>query len=211
MEQNKIWYQRVITLFLIAYFVLGYIPINRFNAARGLFYTLGLPGEDKIPFLMPFILGYCLVYGSFLIIYFAVPNWETFRKAAWGYFWVTTLHYIIFVLFPVKMIWRPEIIHPNTFFEYLTWAFFQIDKPFNCFPSLHVAYPTFAAIFSYRFVPKVFWVNAALAFLTAFSVVVIKQHYILDAAGGAFIAILIGVLIPQIHAKVRRVKILEIL
>ena len=197
MGNSKIWYQRLLTLFLIAYFVLGYIPINHFNVARGVFHTLGLPGENKIPFMIPFILGYCLVYGSFLIIYFAAPNWETFKKAAWGYFWVTTIHYIIFVLYPVKMIWRPEIVNPNTFFEYITWFFFWVDKPYNCFPSLHVAYPTFAAVFSYRFVPRVLLVNVALAFLTAFSVVVIKQHYILDAVGGAAIATLIGVLIPR--------------
>lgn len=206
MENNRIWSRRIATLLLVAYFIFGYLPINQFNVARGIFHTVGLPGEDKIPFLIPFILGYCLVYASFLFVYFASPDWEVFKKAAWGYFWVTTLHYVIFLIYPVKMIWRPEIVDPHTFFQYLAWFFFKIDQPYNCFPSLHVAYPTFAAIFSYRFLPRVFWVNLALALLTAFSVVVIKQHYILDAVAGAGLATLVGVLIPQTHRYPEAIK-----
>ena len=197
MEMQRPWSQRIVTLLLAAYFVLGYLPINAFNQARGLYHTVALPGEEQIPFMVPFILGYCLVYGSFALIYFTVPSWEVFKKVAWGFFWVTTVHYFIFVLYPVKMIWRPEIANPTNVFEWIARFFFYLDRPFNCFPSLHVAYPTMAAVLSYRFIPKLFKIYVVMAVLTAVSVVVIKQHYILDAVGGALVAIVVGVLIPQ--------------
>ena len=182
----------ILTLLLVLYFFFGYMPIDAFNSHRTSFHTLGFPFEARIPFLAPFIFGYSLVYGSAILIYWAVPNWEVFKKLAWGYFWVTTIHYIIFLLFPVKMIWRPEIIQPTNFAEWTARFIFSLDKPYNLFPSLHVAYPTLVTVIAWRWIPKMKFWFLAMAIITAISVVLVKQHYILDVVGGAATAILIG-------------------
>lgn len=192
------WPQRILFLLSIAYFSFGYMPLNAWNETRGVFHTLALPFENEIPFLAPFILGYSLVYGSIFFIYLIIPDWTIFKKMAWGFFLVTTIHYIVFIFFPVKMIWRPEIVDPQNFFEWACQFIFSLDKPYNCFPSLHVAYPTLAAVLSWRFVPKWRFVFVAMSLIVALSVVLVKQHYILDALGGALVAILVGVFIPQI-------------
>ncbi|MBI4125107.1 MAG: phosphatase PAP2 family protein [Deltaproteobacteria bacterium] len=191
---KKGWTERLITLGLVVYFVFGYLPIADWNAARGIYHVVGVPWEERIPFLAPFILGYSLVYGSVFLIYWIIPSRDVFKKMAWGFFWVTTVHYVLFVLFPVKMIWRPEIIEANNFFDWLARFIFSLDNTYNCFPSLHVAYPTLAAVLAWRFVPKHRWLFISLTLLTAVSVVLVKQHYIADAMAGAVVSILIGVL-----------------
>lgn len=189
--------QILITFTLILYFIFGYLPINTFNAKREIFYNVGYGFEKDIPFLSPFILGYLMVYVSILLIYAIIPNWEIFKKMAWGFFFVMTAHYLFFLVFPVKMIWRPEIIDAHNIFERLSQWTFSIDQPVNCFPSLHVAFPTLAAVISWRFIPKWRYYFIAMVLITMISVILIKQHYILDTFAGAAVSILIGVLIPQ--------------
>lgn len=196
-SRSTLWRERGIGLLLVAWFIFGYLPINAFNKARGVYHILDLPGEEGIPFVSVFILGYLLVYGSIVWIYWLVPSWEIFKKVAWAFFWVTTAHYLVFLLFPVKMIWRPEITDPQNFFELLSQGFFYLDEPFNCFPSLHVAYPTLAAVFAWRYFSRFRRWFFLMALLTAVSVVLIKQHYILDAVGGVATALLIGVWITS--------------
>lgn len=193
-NSHKLWIQRLIALGLVAYFIFGYLPIAAWNASRGIYHVVGFGFEEKIPFLVPFILGYSLVYGSILLIYWIIPNWLVFKKMAWGYFWVTTIHYLFFVLFPVKMIWRPEIVEVHNFFDWLAQFIFSLDNTYNCFPSLHVAYPTLAAVLAFEYIPKHRWLFVGLSLLTAVSVVLVKQHYIVDALAGALVAILVGVL-----------------
>lgn len=193
-NSRKTWRERLILVGLVLYFVFGYLPIADFNAARGLYHVVGFAWEEDIPFLSPFILGYSLVYGSVLLIYWVIPNREVFKKMAWGFFIVTTIHYVFFVLFPVRMIWRPEIVEINNFFDWLARLIFSVDNRYNCFPSLHVAYPTLAAVLAWRFIPKWRFLFLGLTLLTAVSVVLVKQHYIVDAFAGAAVSILIGVL-----------------
>lgn len=183
-----------ITLLLVAYFIFGYMPIADFNQARGIYHTLGLPGEERLPFFAPFILGYGLVYGSVFLIYWSIPNWEVFKKMAWGFFWVTTVHYIFFFLYPVKMVWRPEIVEAKNTIEWITKFIFSLDNTYNCFPSLHVAYPTLATVISWRFAPRMRYIFLLMTLITAISVILIKQHYILDVLGGMATSVLVGVL-----------------
>lgn len=184
---------------LIAYFIFGYLPINALTEARGIFYTVGFPFEEQIPFVPLFILGYFIDYAAILFIVAVIPDWEIFKKMGWGFFWVTTAAYLVFLIYPVKMIWRPEIVNPEGLFEWLAMVTFSLDKPFNCFPSLHVAYPTLATVLSWRFVPKWRSPFLAMTLITAVSVVMVKQHYILDALAGAAMAVFIGVLIPRVR------------
>lgn len=192
-EYNKSWRELLVTVGIMLWFICGYLPIAAVNAKRGVYHVVGFAWEEQIPFLAPFILGYSLVYGSVLYIYWIIPSWKIFKKMAWGFFWVTTIHYIFFVLFPVKMIWRPEIIEVKNFFEWAAQFIFSLDNTYNCFPSLHVAYPTLAAVFAWLYIPKHRWLLISWALLTAVSVVLVKQHYIIDALAGALVAVGVGV------------------
>lgn len=196
-NSKKSWREQLVFLGLVAYFIFGYLPIASWKASQGIYYVVGFSWEEKIPFVAPFILGYALVYLSVLFIYWAIPDKVVFKKMAWGFFWVTTIHYIFFILFPVKMIWRPEIVEVNNFFDWLARFIFSLDNTYNCFPSLHVAYPTLTAVLAWRFIRKWRFHFLAFTLLTAVSVVLIKQHYIVDALAGAAVSILVGIVIPR--------------
>ena len=172
---------------LIGYFFLGYFATNYFGEWRGVSHTIAFPFEENIPFLEWAIIGYLFVFGSLLGTYLLIPSGEGFTKVGREFFWMMTFHYVIFLIFPVKMIWRPEIA-PDSLFSGLTWAFYAIDPLYNCFPSMHVAFPTLATLVTWpekKYRP----LFIALAGLTAIAVVLVKQHYILDAVAGALVAI----------------------
>ncbi len=116
---------------------------------------------------------------------------------AWGFFLGTTIHYLFFIFYPVKMVWRPEITNPSNVFEWLAKFIFSLDNTYNCFPSLHVAYPTLATFLSWRFVPRMRYLFFLMTVITALSVVLVKQHYLLDAVAGVMVAILVGLLFAK--------------
>lgn len=171
----------------ILYFLVGYFATNWFNSWRGISHLVAFSFEEGIPFYPLAIIGYSFVFISLLIVYFMVPAGPLFDKTAKAFFLLMTLHYIIFILFPVRMDWRP-FIEPDSFLNGLTWLYYSIDQPYNCFPSLHVAFPTLSAAILWNR-PRLRWLMFLFALIVAISVVLVKQHYILDAAAGALIAL----------------------
>jgi len=185
--KNRLAEKRILTLFLVVLFFSGYYGIGLWAEGLGRFYTVGLPWEEHIPFVAPAILGYCVVFLSLAGVYLVVPEGSDYRRVAGLYAVMMLFHYIIFVVYPVKMIWRPEITDPHGFFGWFSWLYFKIDRPYNCFPSLHVAEATLALCVTWKY-RRLRWLFIAAAILTPISVVLVKQHYILDAVAGAFAA-----------------------
>lgn len=174
---------------LLVYGVVGYGLVNHFNMHRSHYFDVSFPFEKNLPFIPFFSIGYLLVYIANFTVYFLTPYWNDFRhKVAKPFFWLATIHYIFFLLIPVTMP-RPDISGlTDGFFLWLTRFFYSIDHPVNCFPSLHVAYPTLAALVTWKDHPKWRPFFVGIAILTAISVVLIKQHYILDVVAGAGVA-----------------------
>ena len=175
--------------FLAAYFFFGYGVLNRLNMFRDHYFNLALPFEAHIPFVPAFTVGYFFVYVSLLGVYFLSPTWEDFKKPTQQLFWLSTIHYVLFLLIPVKM-QRPDLsTMSDGFFLWLTRFFYNIDHPVNCFPSLHVAYPTLATCLIWKKHPRWRVFFLLLSVLTAISVVLIKQHYVLDVVAGALVSL----------------------
>ena len=62
------------------------------------------------------------------------------------------------------------------------------DKPLNAFPSLHVGMSTLATLFVYRKRKKLGLAVLPVTVLIILSTVFIKQHVLLDVAGGLVLA-----------------------
>ena len=179
---------------LILYFFVGYGITNRLNMFRDHFFDVSLPFESSIPFIPAFSLGYLTVYIAIFGVYFLYPRWENFKPMAKSFFYLSTIHFLLFLLIPVKMV-RPDLSGlGNDIFVNLMRFFYMIDLPVNCFPSLHVAYPSLATCLIWKQHPRWRLLFLFLALLTAVSVVLIKQHYILDAVGGIIISVLVFLL-----------------
>ncbi len=178
-RSKSLWY-----LAMIAYFTVGYMTINALSQGRTHFWDVSLPFESQIPFLPIFIFGYVLVYGTVVAVYFVLDEGAEWRRAVVTFFLATTLAYGFFLLLPVRMELRPDLTELTGFNVLATQLYYRIDLPYNCFPSLHVTYPTLATLVSWRGHRIWRWIFLAMTAIIAVSVVLVKQHYIADVVAG---------------------------
>lgn len=186
--------------FMLGYFTLGYLVINWFTQGRVNFYDLAFPFEQNIPFIPIFIFGYVLVYVAVLMTYFIIDDWGDWRRAIIAFLGATTTAYLFFIFLPVKMMLRPDLAGLSGISNEVARLYYFIDLPNNCFPSLHVTYPTLATLVAWRHHRTMRWVFAAMAFIVSISVVIVKQHYIADVAGGFINAVVFYWLAVRIDA-----------
>lgn len=145
--------------------------------------------ESSIQFLPWTIWIYVALYpfngGTFLII----KSEKTFNIIAYSFILLQMIAFFVFVTFPVA--YHRELFPlPET--KNLTIFVFEIirtvDKPLNCFPSLHVA-NTFLMAYAFFLEQKkklIPWL--IMATLISLSTLTTKQHYIADVAFGVFLA-----------------------
>ena len=178
---------RLITFILLGlYFLIGYLGANHFNADRSYYFNVAIPGEENLPFWPIFIFIYGLVYVGAAALPFVCTGKREWRVVAKSLLLIMTIHFILFLVFPVKMIWRPDI-QTSGLASFALNLTYSIDNPYNCFPSLHIAYPLTVA-----FVDRKLRLSYGLLALgIAFSVVVIKQHYIADIIGAIFTSFIV--------------------
>ncbi|MBI4373452.1 MAG: phosphatase PAP2 family protein [Deltaproteobacteria bacterium] len=172
---------------ILIYYIGGYFLIGRLVSSRDDIHQLALPFEEKIPFVPGMIFAYILVFAFTASSYVAVDNLPFFKKIVKSFFLCVTIHFVFFLLFPVEYVLRPTLPYEgwlNKFIVYYYW----VDPVYNCFPSLHVS-NVFLVTFlfeRYRRGSRKFLLPWAI--LVAVSVVLVKQHYILDVISGIFVA-----------------------
>jgi membrane-associated phospholipid phosphatase len=79
---------------------------------------------------------------------------------------------------------RPEILTQSEFLWWGTALNYLLDKPVNCFPSLHVANAFFASMIAYHYRPRVGIIAWFMAALVSVSTLYMKQHFIADIVMG---------------------------
>lgn len=196
LSNKRLWF-----VILVAYFIFGYITLGHLNMHRIHYFNVSLPFESKIPFLPFFIIGYSSVYLALILIYVLIDDYIIFKRAMLFFIVISTIHFIFFWFLPVKMV-RPDMTAAEGLMAVLTKYYYLIDNPTNCFPSLHVAYPLTGAMILWNY--KRTW-GYLMFFLTVFiavSVILIKQHYIMDVVGAA-VVVLCVFLIGKIFLKRR--------
>ena len=213
MTKSEIKEKRGWFLFMAGYFAVGYMLINRVSQSRSGFFDVSMSFEGDIPFAAIFIFGYLAVYLSVVAAYLFIDDMEDWMRTVRSFLIATTIAYILFLAFPVKMEMRPELAAGGGISEWATRLYFAIDLPYNCFPSLHVTYPVLATLLVWRTKPVMRWIFLAMATTVAISVILVKQHYIADVVAGAanavvglYLAILYERYVLPIRAKVFALK-----
>ena len=118
-----------------ALFTATYLSINEFSVGRDA-HTLFLPGEERLPFLPIFEYLYVLTYFIAGLLVVTVRDYDTFRRLLRATGLTLLIAYTTYLLFPVYFE-RPrlEVTSLHTWLLSLEY----MDKPYNHFPSLHVA------------------------------------------------------------------------
>ncbi len=179
-------WSRALPMLLLAalvpmYFVLGFLTTGR---------TLYVP-ELAVDRSLPWQPAWALVYGSLYIFaflpVFVVRQRDLWRRAVLAYLSVVIVAYLGFVIYPAAAP-RPAKVVGGDFFAWAVTVIYRLDTPYNCFPSLHVAYSFLAALTCYRVHDGVGRVGVLWAALIGVSTLYIKQHYFVDVVAGGLLA-----------------------
>lgn len=166
------------------YFAGGYLAINWFSHNHAIPVDVSMAADHAIPFVPVFSFGYLLTYVVPLMIFATIKDQKNLHRAVVCFFFATTLAYVFFLVMPVKMEYRPDLSGDTGIFATVTRFIYSVDRPYNCFPSLHVTYPTMCTLVVWKDYKMARWIFAAVSIIVGVSVLLIKQHYIIDVVAG---------------------------
>ena len=161
--------------------------------------------DKYIPFCKYFIVPYVLWYpyiGVFLILLCFLDK-ENYYKALIALITGMLISYFIFYIFPTAVV-RPNITGSDVFTNLVLFVY-NNDNPCNCFPSVHVLNSTLMLLYinkssSFNRITKL--ISSIIAILIILSTVFVKQHVILDVAGGISLALLLYFLLNLFKLKI---------
>ena len=142
--------------------------------------------------------AWMLVYSSLYVFILLLPvlvvrQQELFRRGLQAYLMVMLVAYAGFLLYPTAGP-RPAEVFGDGFAAWSLRLAYSLDPPYNCFPSLHVAYSFVSALTCYRVHRGVGAAAALWAALIGISTLYTKQHYVADVIAGALEAFVAYVL-----------------
>jgi membrane-associated phospholipid phosphatase len=178
--------KRVGLISVAVFAILFYFVINSYSIGRQA-WTLETFVDDWIPFSPPwqfFYFGY--IFFLFIPI-LQIRDLRLLRRAVIAFVFVQFTAYLIFLLMPVRME-RPLDFEIDGVFTWGIAFTFNLDPPYNCFPSLHLGNAVLTGLIAWRLDRKVGDAFLVGAGLIALSTMCIKQHYFLDVVAGAALA-----------------------
>ena len=183
-------YLVVLFLFLIIWFA----HLKETIVPRHIMYSRA---DDLIPFVKEFVIAYYFWFAYMAIgfLYLGLASKPDFYRMELFLALGMSVSFVIFILYPNAQFPRPSV-PGNDVFSMLVNFIYTHDGTNNVFPSIHVCNSIgvhLALVNSSKLKDKT--VIKCLSFVTAFAIcastVFIKQHSIIDVAGGAILAFLV--------------------
>ena len=165
------------------FFAVTYLASNAFSEGRAA-HTLFLPGEERLPFLPIFEYLYVLTYFIPALLIVTIRDYASFERLARAFGLTLLIAYGTYLLFPVHFE-RPHL-EVSSFHTWLL-SLEYLDRPYNHFPSLHVAL-SWLAVFASPVSRRCRVGLGVLAAAISVSTVFVKQHYIVDVLYGCALA-----------------------
>lgn len=185
--QIKDFFTKGSWLMLIPLVGLMYGPLNQ---DHGQVYTLMTVLDQRIPFNQYFIVPYLTWY----VFIFAVPVWFLQKDCRLYFSSIIAITFGLLASFGIYSVFQTTVPRPdlagNDLFSQLTKALYQMDNPYNAFPSIHVMTSYILFLGCYRtkeYAPKISLLVQGMAMVIILSTLFIKQHTLLDVAGGVFL------------------------
>jgi hypothetical protein len=156
--------------------------INAINNGRPAWVpVIGL--DSHIPFVPQFFYFYTLYFPLVVLPLFVLPLQPHLKRHVYSNVVVMVVSYAFFLILPTKVL----RVKPGN--DVLTFLYHQAVAPYNLFPSLHISMLLLALLSVYSWRKNVGVALAIPILLSAASVVLTKQHYILDVFSAIPIAI----------------------
>ena len=175
------WIACALCVFQTYFVVAAAIPAHRAL-------TLSSSLDRWIPLVPAWAYVYGAIYSVAVVPLFIVRDARVLRRVALGFMAINLLAGLVFLAFPTRME-RPEWVGlpAGSFTQWSMGLIYALDPPVNCLPSLHVANAFYVGSVARSFDRRVGRFMFALAFLIAFSTLLVKQHYLLDVVSGALL------------------------
>lgn len=177
----------------MALYLFGWFAVGEFVAARGVFLDVSLPLDERIPLRVGWGWGYTMIWVLVVGCVVVIRDQYLFVTAAKGVIVMTLIGFVFFITVPVKMVHRPDpaefAANIDGINAWVTGFYYFIDPPLNCFPSMHLALGVWSAMMIALDAPKLKWIVYGLAVWVGFSVLFVRQHYILDVVAGTSLAL----------------------
>ncbi|MBI4182156.1 MAG: phosphatase PAP2 family protein [Candidatus Aenigmarchaeota archaeon] len=145
--------------------------------------------DSLVPFLPIFVIPYALYVPLVLLPFLLLWKDDSYPRMAAGMILCLGISLLVYLVFQTSVL-RPEVEVTDLW----TWAvslFYAGDRPLNVYPSLHVSMSLLATLFIAERRPRAGMLLAPLTALVALSTVFIRQHAIVDVAGGIALALAI--------------------
>jgi membrane-associated phospholipid phosphatase len=167
--------------------------------------------DTWIPYVPIFIVPYALIwaYGAAIAayaLYFRTYNHLLFRYFYLGFVLMTAIECLVWIMFPARISIRagPDVLAAAGWLGELTAYVYGKATPWNVFPSAHVAFAYAGWLFSAHFARREHrkWFLAAFV-VVVLSVLLIKNHFILDIAGSVLVVHLVyhGAFLPALRRR----------
>jgi membrane-associated phospholipid phosphatase len=157
----------------------------------------------SLPWNRPMLYTFCGVYTIlypfllwFMPVYFILDDSSSIALFMYPTLYLIQLPFMLF--FPVTNVYT--YLELDSALEYILpgyeGVYYLVTTVNNCFPSLHVAFPTSIALVSLGAENrKLKWFTIASAVLIAFSTLYLKIHWLLDVVGGIALALFAFILL----------------
>jgi len=148
--------------------------------------------DNSIPFVKQFVLAYIMWFAlvPLVFLYVCIKDKRTYARMLVSMVCGLIISYITFFFFQTTVP-RPDL-YGNDIFTYIIRIIYNTDRPYNCFPSIHVM----NCVLMIQGIWAAKGKNKSLAIivtilnvLVILSTLFIKQHVVLDAVYGAILAI----------------------
>jgi len=157
------------------------------NRPRQPLHLLVTKFDDRIPLLPVFSVPYLLYFPYlFLIVLYGIMRTPYFLMIAASALAIQVAASIVYLCCQTHVP-RPDRIGRGLFSR-LTSFIYWFDRPYNTFPSLHVAYSVYCAYWAWIIVPGAFPALAALTVAIILSTLFLKQHIVADVMSGVLVA-----------------------
>lgn len=178
------------------------------NPGRGAF-NLQTSIDRAIPFLKIFIIPYIAWYPYILLslLFLCIKDRKTYYKTLMSLQLGLIFCYIIYFFFQTTVP-RPEI-YSRDILSKLVLFIYRTDKPYNCFPSIHVLSCIIlvrGALKNYRRSAVSIVLITLISSLIIVSTLLVKQHVILDILSAMLLGNITFDLIDILERKLTRVK-----
>ena len=188
--------KRALFIILIPILQMGYFALN-LTTTHSFDITIFL--DNYIPFnewfIIPYVFWYVYTFGLLLLL--AHKNYKVCYKLLMTILIGMFICLVVYKLFPTTVP-RP-IVTDDNILKRLVLLIYSNDKPYNCFPSIHMLDTLLITLFLHKYYSSIkmrisVWTICILIYLSTFFT---KQHSVLDAAASTVIAIALFIIFDK--------------